>query len=173
MSGDEISEINAINANMISFGDISCALTVIPETVPGELVRGIVSLAQTPKEPETRYLNGAPTDKAYWEALLANAAVDAVPDTVTVRYGYSVRRASLRLFPTNDFIGGTPADRLYDKLVMSEFLPYLPLAVLHESADGQWCYVLLYGFGGWIEKENLALCESRDTGSRVCSPSAF
>lgn len=173
MSGDEISEINAINANMISFGDISCALTDIPESVPGELVRGIVSLAQPPKEPETRYLNGAPTDKAYWEALLANAAVDAVPDTVTVRYGYSVRRASLRLFPTNDFIGGTPADRLYDKLVMSEFLPYLPLAVLHESADGQWCYVLLYGFGGWIEKENLALCESRDDWLSRMQPERF
>lgn len=173
MTAEEIAEVNALNADMISIGDISCALTDIPESVPGERVRGLVSLAQPPEQPETRYLNGAPTDKAYWDALLANTAPEAVPDTVSVQYGYSVRRASLRLFPTNDFVGGTPTDRLYDKLVMSEFLPYLPLTVLHESADGEWCYVLLYGFGGWVEKSNLALCESRDEWLKRMQPENF
>lgn len=173
MSQSEIDAVNAQNADMISIGDISCALTDIPESVPGDIVRALVTLAQPPENPASRYLHGAPTDKAYWDALLANTAPDAVPDTVTVRYGYSVRRASLRLFPTNDFVGGTATDRLYDKLVMSEFLPYLPLAVLHESADGDWCYVMLYGFGGWIEKENLALCESRADWLERMRPERF
>lgn len=173
MTAHDIADINAQNADMISIGDISCALTDIPESVPGDIVRALVTLAQTPENPQSRYLNGAPTDTAYWEALCANTAPDAVPDTVTVQYGYSVRRASLRLFPTNDFVGGTPTDRLYDKLVMSEFLPYLPLVVLHESADGGWCYVMLYGFGGWIEKENLALCESRADWLQRMQPERF
>lgn len=161
MTEEEIESANALNSAMISYNGERLALADCPETVSGDFVRGFIASASVPSNPSARFLNGEATTEEYWNALDKNRALAAVPDTVSVRFGFSVRRASLRLFPSSDFVGGTAEDRLYDKLVMSEFMPYLPLAVLHESADGEWYYVLMYGFGGWVEKKNVALCTSR------------
>ena len=173
MSTDEIAEFNRGCSAMISCGGTELSLADIPDSLSGEIVRGFISSAAAPEDPVSKYLWGQPTNEEYWAALEQNRNLDAVPGTVEVRFGYSVARASLRLFPSNDFIGGTPEDRLYDKLVMSEFMPYLPLAVLHESTDGEWYYVMLYGFGGWIEKKNVAICTSREDWENRMEPESF
>lgn len=173
MTEAEIADFNRANAKQICIGGESYALTDIPDAVPGSVVRALIENHALPDDPASRYVNGQATDSAYWDALAANMAEDAIGESVTVRFGYSVRRASLRSFPTNDFAGSTPTDKLYDKLVMSEFMPYLPLAVLHESADGEWYYVLLYGFGGWVEKKNVALCCDRAGWEARMSPEEF
>lgn len=161
MSAQEISRFNRDISAMISVGEEHCALTDIPDSIPGSVVRAIIESHAVPKNAGALYINGSPSNADYWTALASQRALDAIQDTVSVRFGYSVRRAQLRLFPTDDFAGVSENERLYDKLVMSELMPYLPLAVLHESADGEWCYVMLYGFGGWTRKENVSLCPGR------------
>lgn len=173
MTQTQIADFNRANAKQISVGDESYALSDIPDAVSGSVVRTLIGAHTAPDDPAARYVNGQATDGAYWDALAANTAVDGIGESVSVRFGYSVRRASLRSFPTNDFAGSTPTDRLYDKLVMSEFMPCLPLAVLHESADGEWYYVLLYGFGGWVEKKKVALCRDRADWEARMSPEEF
>lgn len=163
ISEAEISEINELNSKMLSNGaDPATSIIELPETVPGEFVRAFLELAKVPENPGELYLNGKPTDAAYWEDLSKNLAIDEVPDAVRLRFGYSVSRATLKFFTTDDFIGTDPQDTYYDEVLCSELLPFLPLAVLHESADGQWYYVVAYGMGGWVRKEHVALCSSRE-----------
>lgn len=114
------------------------------------------------KKPEECFQNGVPVTQAYLDTLLDNANADGIPETLSIRYGYSVARASLRALPTNDFAGETESDLFYDKLVQSECMPFLPVMVVHESKDGEWYFVWFYGFGGWIEKDKIALCPSRE-----------
>lgn len=118
-------------------------------------------LALGTKKPEECFQNGIPVTQAYLDALLDNANADGIPDALSIRYGYSVARASLRSLPTNDFAGESESDLFYDKLVQSECMPFLPVMVVHESKDGEWYFVWFYGFGGWVEKNKIALCPSR------------
>ncbi len=118
-------------------------------------------LALGTKKSEECFQNGVPVTQEYLDSLLDNANADGVPEALSIRYGYSVTRASLRALPTNDFAGETESDLFYDKLVQSECMPFLPVMVVHESKDGEWYFVWFYGFGGWVEKEKIALCPSR------------
>lgn len=162
MDAAEISAFNEANRAMIDPGSGSFALTDIGDYVSGELVRSLLACCRLPENHLSLYVNGSPQPQPYWDGLLASLAAGRVGESVPVRFGYSLVRSDLRLFPTGDFAGVTADEKLYDKLVMSEFMPFLPLAVLHESADGNWFYVAMYGFCGWIEREKVALCPSRD-----------
>lgn len=129
------------------------------ETNASQLRKDIQGLGS--KNPDTCFLNGEPVTQEYLDALMDNANVEGIPDALAIRYGYSVARASLRALPSNDFLGESAEDLFYDQLVQSECMPFLPVLVLHESKDGNWYFVWFYGFGGWIEKNKIALCSSR------------
>ena len=163
MSAEQIAAFNDANRAMLDLGNgVSLALEDMGEYISGDLVRLLLSFCRWPDNYDKLYVNGMIQPQPYWDALSAALAYERVPDQVQVRFGYSLVRDDLRLFPTGDFAGVTADEKLYDKLVMSEFMPFLPLAVLHESADGNWYYVAMYGFCGWIEKENVGLCRSRE-----------
>ena len=63
---------------------------------------------------------------------------------------------------TNQFLAASPDEISYNDATWSEFMPFQPLAVIHESLDNEWYYVLMNGFAGWIPKTYVALCASRD-----------
>ena len=113
------------------------------------------------EKPEECFLNGKPVTQAYLDSLIENANIDGVDPAMPLRYGWSVHRASLRALPTNDFLGETEDDLFYDRMVSSDCLPYMPAIIIHESKDGKWYFAWFYEGGGWIEKENIALCPSR------------
>lgn len=163
MSPEQIAAFNEANRAMIDLGNgVSLSLEDIGEYISGDVVRLLLSFCRWPDNYDKLYVNGMIQPQPYWDALSASLAYERVADQVQVRFGYSLARDDLRLFPTSDFAGVTADEKLYDKLVMSEFMPLLPLAVLHESADGNWYYVVMYGFCGWIEKERVGLCRSRE-----------
>ncbi len=49
-----------------------------------------------------------------------------------------------------------------EDLLQSDLLPFTPVVALWNSEDGEWYYILTYGYGGWVKKEAVAFCESRD-----------
>ena len=57
-------------------------------------------LALGTKKPEECFQNGITVTQAYLDALLDNANADGIPDALSIRYSYSVARASLRSLPT-------------------------------------------------------------------------
>ena len=161
------------NAPMIGYETGEFSIYDVDGTLDGDIVRYFVGAAAVPDDPSAVYLRGKPTTSSYWEKLREKANYDAIPDTVDVKYGYSIIRSSLRAFPSYDFIGEDQSDRFYDVMVWSEFMPFAPLIVVHESTDGEWYYVMFEGFCGWVRKDCVAICEDKEDWLARKDPDEF
>lgn len=161
MTPEEIRQFNEANSQMVESGNAAVSLRSIPEIFDGSFVKDLVSETAIPSAPESYYINGTPTTAEYWKSLEDNMALASIPDQVSVKYGYSVRRSSLRQFPGSGSVF-EENDLLFDKMIRSDCSPFQPLCVVHESRDNEWYYVIMYGYSGWIEKDAVALCASRE-----------
>ena len=77
---------------------------------------------------------------------------DAIAATRPLQYGLVVHRAALRTFPTMLRVFSRPGDTDIDRFQESALFPGDAVAVLHESADGQWLLVTSERYTAWIEK---------------------
>jgi len=149
--------IAAQNARMAALDPHIESLAALPAHVPGADVTA--SLSDLSKRPNrTLYdVHGQVLDAAAIDAILANAALDAVPASVTPRYGLTVARADLRSFPTAQRVFSTRGDIDIDRFQESALFPGDAVAVLHESRDGQWYFVASQRYRAWVEKRRIAL----------------
>ncbi|MCR5522871.1 MAG: SH3 domain-containing protein [Clostridia bacterium] len=162
MNSAEIKEFNDANNKLISSGSGgNISLREVGDETGGVMVRELINSIPVPSYADEAYINGERVGPDYWEKLIEETNVDAIGEKVKVRFGFSTVRATLRLFPTNDYANNESDDLFYDGLIMSDYMPFSPLAVLHESKNKEWFFVSMYGYSGWIEKTKVALCESR------------
>lgn len=177
MTRTEIDAFTSGNPNRITYDDSGdhCSLWDIQNEMDGEIVRAFITLANSsaPETTDGMYLDQKPLLSETLDALIENAALDAVPDQVKVRFGFSVTRSTLRGLTTNQFLAGSPDEISYDDATWSEFMPFQPLAVIHESQDKEWYYVLMDGFAGWIPQNFTALCCSREEWLERLNPQDF
>ena len=173
LSPDEIKAINTLNEKAIGINGEVYSLTELDEKLTADDLRAVLQELADSVEDKPGFLHGKPIDNEYWQEQIAKSNMDAVPDKLNIRYGFSVERASLRLFPCEDFIGETETDLFYDEMLMSEFLPYMPLIIAHESADHEWYFVYMYGFGGWVQKRYVATCANREDWDARRNPENF
>ena len=115
-----------------------------------------------PKDPSRYYLNGKPTTRSYWNDLIALSNIDGIPDEIEVRYGFTVKRMTLRLYPTEDRVFEGTEDKFFDFNLYSECMPYMPVYVLHESTDKEYLYVVFDSFAAWVRKDAVALCRDKE-----------
>ncbi|SCW63104.1 NlpC/P60 family protein [Ruminococcaceae bacterium YRB3002] len=165
LNADQISEFNRVNHAPFEDADGNTLFYAdeIGATFDGDILRLLLNSCRdaVPEKPEEYFLNGRPTTAAYWNGLTALDNLAAVPDSIQVRYGYTVKRATLRLFPTDDQVYETAEDRYFDYILFSECMPYMPVRILHESTDGKFLYVVFDSFAAWVNKECIALCHDR------------
>lgn len=147
----------------------------IGDTLNGEILRTFLrdNEAAVPKDPSQYYLNGKSTDSSYWQQLVGLSNIEGVPDEIKVRFGYTVKRMTVRLFPTEDKVYEGASDKFFDAMIYSECMPYLPVVVLHESTDGEYLYVVFDSYSAWVRKDAVALCESRDDWESRQAPKHF
>lgn len=163
MTYDEIKESNERCQSKISLNDYEpFSLLSLTDTMDGELVRALTDCTEIPKNPGNYYCEGKQTDIAFWKEARDKQGLDLIDETVNLKYGYFTKREDLRAYPDSRFVGSSPDDEFFDEFLMAEAMPYIPVAIIHEDVSGQWYYVITYGFCGWIEKENVALCHDRD-----------
>ena len=166
MSDEQIKEFNRTNRVHVAAGDGPAMpyLDEFTDTLEGEALRVILLANESavPEDPSQFYLNGEPTTAEYWDHLVELANLDAVDDVINVKFGYTVKRSTLRLFPTEDRVFDSPDDMYFDSLLYSECLPFMPVAVLHESLDGEYLYVVFDSYAAWVRKDAVAICESRE-----------
>ena len=166
MTPEEIAEFNYNNRAIIKAADNK---TIMPhledfgDTFDGNILRTFLTdnSKSVPKDPAKMYLNGKPTTAEYWQNLVALSNIDAVPDQITVKYGFSTKRMTVRMFPTEDRVFESAEDQYFDSLLYSECMPYMPVVVLHESTDGEYLYVVFDSFSAWVRKDAIALCKDR------------
>jgi cell wall-associated NlpC family hydrolase len=148
--------IAAQNAELLRVDDSMHDLRALPATLDGARVRGwITDLSQRPERP--RYdVDGEPVPAGTLDALVANLALDAIPDTQATRYGMVLHRAALRNFPTDLRVFSSPGDTDIDRFQESALFPGTPVVVAHASADGEWLFVVSPRYAAWIEADAVA-----------------
>lgn len=144
-----------------------------------EFARKIKSYAARPDN--KRYVGAAEADGEFWRRVESNANPGAADETTLVRFGAVVNNCLVKTLPCEEPLYSEADDVLFDMNVESAVKIWEPLAVLYESADGEYYFVESPYCAGWIKKENVALADrktlkelaARDfymvTGSRVTS----
>lgn len=88
--------------------------------------------------------------------------LDAIPWGIETKFGFSTSSTVLRKIPSDESVFSEDFDLYYDDYVQSELDAFSPLVIIHESKDGEWYYVFNQVCGGWVRRELVAICKSRD-----------
>jgi hypothetical protein len=131
-------------------------LDALPATLPRALVSGWVGGLSTPPKKPLFDAQGRAVPAAEVAAIVANAAVDRIAATRDTRYGLVVQRAALRSFPSMARVFSSPDDHDIDRFQESALFPGDPVAIAHESRDGQWWFVVSPRYAAWVEKRFVA-----------------
>lgn len=128
----------------------------LPATLSGQQVKAWIE--QLSKAPEGPLFDepGDPVPKVKLDELAANLALDAIPPSQPPRYGLVTRRADLRTFPTRLRVFNRRGDTDIDRFQENALFPGTPVAIVHESGDGQWWFVVSALYAAWVEKQQVA-----------------
>lgn len=89
------------------------------------------------------------------DTLVKDLRIDAIPATQTTRYGLVTHRADLRTFPTRLRVFNRQGDTDIDRFQESALFPGTPVAIVHESRDRKWWFVVSALYAAWIEKSHV------------------
>jgi hypothetical protein len=101
--------------------------------------------------------NGKLLGKEFYNSLIKNINLETIKDQNTVRYGVTVRKASLRSFPTDAGAYDNAQSTALDRFQETASEPCEAVLVLHESKDKKWYFVQMYNYRGWAKAEDIAI----------------
>lgn len=153
----DAAQIAAQNARMRADDASIHDLRALPAQLPRAQVRAAIqALSNWPTKPSFGQ-DGQPLDARQRAQATANLALDAIPAQRPLRYGLVTQRAALRAFPTALRVFTTQDDTDIDRMQESALFPGDAVAVLHESADGQWVFVTSERYSAWMEKRYVGI----------------
>lgn len=138
-----------------SMHDLSALPTLIERGMV-EALLGRVSVPPTATLYDETGKAGTPRQIA---RVVANADLERVPESQVARFGLVVQRADLRRFPTRLRVFSTAGDTDIDRFQESAAFVGTPVAILHESKDRAWLFVVTPDYAAWIEKIHVAVGE--------------
>jgi len=149
--------IDAQNAKLKQLDRSVHDVESLPRTLTANDVRAWVE-KMSERPDDTLYdEHGRAVEASAIDALVANVNAAAIPATQQTRFGMIVRRSDLRTFPTrlrlfNEPDDGTDIDRFQENALF----PGTPVAIVHESRDGDWWFVVSPLYAAWIAKGDVA-----------------
>ena len=150
-------QIAAQNARLAATDPSVADLTALPATLKGEDVRQRVLSISSPPTRTLYNSNGEEITAAALHDLGNAVAIDRISTEVAPRFGLVTQRADLRTFPTAQRVFSRPGDTDIDRFQESALFPGTPVAVLHESRDGQWWFVASRLYSAWIQANTVAI----------------
>lgn len=149
--------IRAQNQRLHSQDPSMHALRQLPAQLSAADVRARVEkLSARPRR--TLYdSEGKTLDAGVIDGWLADLALEQLPAQVQPRFALVVARADLRTFPTAQRVFSRPGDTDIDRFQESALFPGTPVAVLHESRDRQWAFVVSARYAAWMRSDKLAI----------------
>lgn len=121
----------------------------------------ILQLLEYSKAPESDgYYMGEKVNPGFYSDIEENIAREKVSKSHKVQYGFSVKRGSVRILPTDKAVYDDEKLPLFDLLQNSSILLNEPIIAIHTSMDGDWTYILTSYCSGWVKTENIAVCDS-------------
>jgi cell wall-associated NlpC family hydrolase len=137
------------------------AIEALPGTLEAEQVAAwIIALSVMP-ERALHDESGAVGTRRQMARIEANLALKSIPQTQVTRFGMAVRRTDLRTFPTRLRVFNAPGDTDIDRFQESALFPGDPVAIVHESRDRAWYFVVSQRYAAWVEKDAIAQGDRR------------
>lgn len=109
-----------------------------------------------------RYSQGKAVTSQDYENMKILMNEGAIPDTVEVKVGFTVRNTNVRTFPTENESVSSPNDHDFDAFQESELWPVEPVAILHYSQDGAWYYIQCRNYRGWVLAKDIAIAPRQE-----------
>ena len=106
--------------------------------------------------------NGKEFTQEDFDAIIANCADPNAEADMPVLFGVAVNRALLLVFPYDGQILDDPADLDFDYQGLVGIRVNEPVAAFTSSADGKYYQVFTSSCSGWVRKEDVAICASRE-----------
>ena len=95
--------------------------------------------------------DGRPLDGSFWRNLKKNINDDEIEDPTRPIHGLIVKRADIRVFPTDEPSFASPADKVFDRFQHSMISPGTLVSLFHRSKDRQWVYLQAPFIRGWVQ----------------------
>ena len=143
--------------NQTIFSASMWALDAFPDTVRAETLTAYLATYQMDDD---LYAQGKPISAAYARDLLADAQ-GIVSPTNKVTYGVVVSRSNLRSFPTLDGAFGSAQGHNFDVWQETAVDPGRPAIILHYNTKGNFAFVQLSDYRGWLPANKLALTDKK------------
>lgn len=128
----------------------------LPQTLEAEQVAGWIQALSARPEQTLYDSEGKEGTKRQIDRIMANLDIKGIPQTQVTRYGLVLKRAPLRTFPTAVRVFSRAGDTDIDRFQENAFFPGTPVAIVHESRDRAWYFVVGDLYAAWIEKKYVA-----------------
>ncbi|WP_434564555.1 SH3 domain-containing protein [Thermoanaerobacterium thermosaccharolyticum] len=124
----------------------------------------LLSLIKEYKLPEKEmYLrNGEVVKNDFYHHITDNLNITEINEVNPVRYGITIRKTSLRSFPTEIEVYTRKGDIEFDRFQETSCQAIEPVAVLHESKDKKWYFVRMYNYRGWVKACDIAIAKDKE-----------
>ncbi len=149
-------QIEALNSKTLAKDTMMHDLSKVAASVSREQVQAWLKESAEPPKATLVDATGNTISKAALDAVLTNMSADSIPASQATRYGLSVRRAQMRLFPTT--LKAFPSKELLDfeSFQGGTLFPGEAVIIAHTSADGQWLFVICMHDLGWVARTDIA-----------------
>ncbi|MEN6390720.1 MAG: SH3 domain-containing protein [Syntrophomonas sp.] len=154
-------DIDAFNQAIIkALPGTVCDLKTCSTFMSGDELRKQIDVS-FPEDP--MYIGPDQVTLNYLGRLRANMNLAGIKDRNEVKYAFTVRRSSLRVYPTSDVVSDEKNDQEFDLFQNTAVHPFEPLLIYHQSADRNWYFARMYNCFGWLPAEDVAISPDRKT----------
>jgi Cell wall-associated hydrolases (invasion-associated proteins) len=148
--------IAAINDKVMRLDPSMHDIRHLGASLPRAQVQGWIGKL-TSKPSKTLYdIDGKEVPAATIDAVMSNAALDAIPASVTPKYGMALRRSALRGYPSDLRVFSHAGDTDIDRFQESTLFPGDPLVTVQVSRDGKWAFVVSPRYAAWMHADDIA-----------------
>lgn len=151
-------EINTFNNEIQNILKIPRDIIKFPRLFSGKILQSdLTSIITNLKNKVLYFENDKKISPSFFQKMIKKINITKINSEITVRFGLITHYCSQRFLPIDEGLYETPGEIDFDELQNSSLDLGTPLAILHESSDKQWYYILSPLTSGWIRKENIAI----------------
>jgi hypothetical protein len=124
----------------------------------------LLSLIKKYKLPEKEmyFRNGETVKRDFYNYIANNLNISEIKEVNPVQYGITIRKTSLRSFPTEIAVYSRKGDIEFDRFQETSCHAIEPVIVLHESKDKKWYFIQMYNYRGWVKVTDIAIAKDKE-----------
>jgi hypothetical protein len=164
-------EINRFNTEITTKVSVVYDLEKYKDKLSKEELLSYISHYKIPTAPMYDY-NGKQLTQGFYNSLTANTNISSIKDVNIIRYGITVKKSSLRSFPTDSGAYNSASNRTLDRFQETGCEPCEPVLILHESKDKKWFFVQIYNYRGWLKSDSIGVAD-KETVFKYTNPKDF